>query len=45
MVLPDIFIDQASPDAMYEVAGLSATDIENKVLSVLGISNIEKAKA
>ncbi|MEE4117513.1 MAG: 1-deoxy-D-xylulose-5-phosphate synthase [Paracoccaceae bacterium] len=36
MVLPDIFIDQASPQDMYAVAGLNAADIEAKVLSVLG---------
>ena len=38
MVLPDIFIDQASPARMYEVAGLSAQDIEAKVLDVMGIT-------
>jgi len=37
MVLPDIFIDQASPADMYAVAGLSARDIEDKALQVLGI--------
>ncbi|QOL82164.1 1-deoxy-D-xylulose-5-phosphate synthase [Pseudooceanicola spongiae] len=37
MVLPDIFIDQASPADMYAVAGLSAADIEAKVLDVLGV--------
>jgi 1-deoxy-D-xylulose-5-phosphate synthase len=36
MVLPDIFIDQASPHDMYAVAGLNAADIEAKALSVLG---------
>jgi 1-deoxy-D-xylulose-5-phosphate synthase len=36
MVLPDIFIDQASPGDMYAVAGLNAADIEAKVLSLLG---------
>ena len=38
MVLPDIFIDQASPHDMYAVAGLNAGDIEAKVLSVLGVA-------
>ena len=38
MVLPDIFIDQASPEAMYRVAGMDAAQIEAKVLEVLGIS-------
>jgi 1-deoxy-D-xylulose-5-phosphate synthase len=36
MVLPDIFIDQASPRDMYAVAGLNAEDIAAKVLAVLG---------
>ncbi|MBL4916663.1 1-deoxy-D-xylulose-5-phosphate synthase [Szabonella alba] len=38
MVLPDTFIDQASPDAMYQVAGLDAAQIEAKALEVLGVS-------
>jgi 1-deoxy-D-xylulose-5-phosphate synthase len=38
MVLPDCFIDQASPEAMYRVAGLSAGQIEAKVLEVLGVA-------
>jgi 1-deoxy-D-xylulose-5-phosphate synthase len=40
MVLPDIFIDQASPRDMYAVAGLNAEDIEAKVLEVLGVKVI-----
>ncbi|MDE0849709.1 1-deoxy-D-xylulose-5-phosphate synthase [Yoonia sp.] len=40
MVLPDIFIDQAGPREMYDVAGLNAEDIEAKVLEVLGITSI-----
>ncbi len=43
MVLPDSFIDQASPKAMYDVAGLNATDIEAKVLSTLGVTVIGAA--
>ncbi len=39
MVLPDIFIDQASPEAMYRVAGMDAARIEAKVLEVLGIAS------
>ncbi|WP_422075713.1 1-deoxy-D-xylulose-5-phosphate synthase [Tranquillimonas rosea] len=35
MVLPDTFIDQASPQDMYAVARLNAEDIEAKVMSVL----------
>jgi 1-deoxy-D-xylulose-5-phosphate synthase len=42
MVLPDIFIDQASPEAMYRVAGLDAGKIESKVLEVLGVAVVEK---
>ncbi len=42
MVLPDIFIDQAGPREMYEVAGLNAEDIEAKVLEVLGVATLEK---
>jgi 1-deoxy-D-xylulose-5-phosphate synthase len=38
MVLPDIFIDQASPERMYEVAGMDAAHIEAKVLQVLGVA-------
>ena len=38
MVLPDIFIDQASPDRMYQIAGMDAAQIEAKVLSTLGVA-------
>lgn len=38
MVLPDTFIDQASPEAMYRVAGMEASQIEAKVLETLGVS-------
>jgi len=38
MVLPDVFIDQASPEAMYRVAGMEAGQIEAKVLGVLGVA-------
>ena len=40
MVLPDVFIDQASPADMYAMAGLTARDIEAKVLSALGIADL-----
>ena len=43
MVLPDIFIDQDSPAEMYRVAGMSAADIEAKVLDVLGIASLATA--
>ena len=42
MVLPDIFIDQASPRDMYDVAGMNAEHIEAKVLDVLGVDVIGK---
>ena len=45
MVLPDVFIDQASPDQMYEAAGLTAADIEAKVLDVLGVARIGAKRA
>ena len=45
MVLPDTFIDQASPEDMYAVAGMNASDIEAKVLSVLDIAKIGEARA
>jgi 1-deoxy-D-xylulose-5-phosphate synthase len=42
MVLPDIFIDQASPEAMYRIAGMDAPQIEAKVLETLGIASLSK---
>jgi 1-deoxy-D-xylulose-5-phosphate synthase len=42
MVLPDTFIDQASPEAMYRIAGMDAPQIEAKVLEVLGVSVVGK---
>ncbi len=36
MVLPDIFIDQASPEHMYEVAAMNADQIADKVREVAG---------
>ncbi|UWQ14174.1 1-deoxy-D-xylulose-5-phosphate synthase [Aliiroseovarius sp. M344] len=45
MVLPDTFIDHANPARMYEEAGLSAKDIEAKVLEVLGIAQIGEKRA
>jgi 1-deoxy-D-xylulose-5-phosphate synthase len=42
MVLPDIFIDQAAPEAMYRVAGLDAGRIAAKVLEVLGVAVVGK---
>ncbi|WP_095588136.1 1-deoxy-D-xylulose-5-phosphate synthase [Actibacterium ureilyticum] len=45
MVLPDIFIDQASPEQMYAVAGMNAPEIEAKVLDVLGIGQVGSRRA
>ena len=39
MVLPDSFIDQASPEAMYRVAGMEAEQIEAKVIETLRLSD------
>ncbi len=38
MVLPDVFIDQASPETMYRVAGMDAARIEARVLEALGVA-------
>ncbi|UFS63931.1 1-deoxy-D-xylulose-5-phosphate synthase [Paracoccus denitrificans] len=43
MVLPDTFIDHASPEAMYREARMSAPDIEAKVLEVLGVALAKRA--
>ena len=40
MVLPDIFIDQASQADMYEIAGLDAAHIEARALEALGIADL-----
>ncbi|MBM3612772.1 MAG: 1-deoxy-D-xylulose-5-phosphate synthase, partial [Alphaproteobacteria bacterium] len=42
MVLPDIFIDQASPEAMYRVAGLDAAQIVAKTLETLGVARLDR---
>ena len=41
MVLPDTFIDHASPADMYREAKLSAQDIHDKVLQTLGIASLK----
>jgi 1-deoxy-D-xylulose-5-phosphate synthase len=38
LVLPDSFIDHASPEAMYRVAGLDAARIEARVLETMGVA-------
>ncbi|MAY85275.1 MAG: 1-deoxy-D-xylulose-5-phosphate synthase [Pseudooceanicola sp.] len=45
MVLPDTFIDHASPADMYASAGMNAADIEAKVLDVLGVARIGEKRA
>ena len=42
MVLPDIFIDQSSPEDMYHQAGLNASHIEDMVLSLLGLETLKQ---
>jgi len=45
MVLPDTFIDQASPKAMYDEAAMNASDIEAKVLRTLGVAQLGSKRA
>ncbi|MCZ4365269.1 1-deoxy-D-xylulose-5-phosphate synthase [Sulfitobacter dubius] len=45
MVLPDTFIDQASPADMYAVAGMNAKQITAKVLDVLGVAELGAQRA
>jgi len=45
MTFPDTFIDQASPAAMYDNAGMNAPQIEAKVLDVLGVASVGVARA
>lgn len=40
MVLPDVFIDQASPRDMYGAAAMNAADIEARVLSAVGVESL-----
>ena len=44
MILPDIFIDQDTPEKMYETAGLDSSSIAHKVEETLN-SNIILAKS
>ncbi len=43
--LPDTFLDQNSPEKMYESANMHALQIEAKVLAVLGVSSIGVKRA
>jgi 1-deoxy-D-xylulose-5-phosphate synthase len=45
MVLPDSFIDQASAADMYATARLSATDIEARVLALMGLGQVRDKRA
>lgn len=45
MVLPDSFIQQNSPEKMYAVAAMNASDIEAKVLSLMDIARIGARRA
>ena len=40
MKLPDVFIDQNSPNVMYEIAGLTAANIVKTALQALGHNNV-----
>lgn len=42
MVLPDIFIDQDTPEKMYQQAGLDADAIVDRVFAALGRERLEK---
>jgi len=42
MVLPDVFIDQSSPEDMYHQAGLNASHIEEMVLSLTGLETLKQ---
>jgi len=41
MTLPDRFIDQAAPDAMYADAGLTATDIAATAMQAIGANSLD----
>lgn len=43
MVLPDTYIDHASPEDMYHTAGMDAPQIEAKVLELLGVAVAKRA--
>jgi len=45
MILPDTFVDHADAAEMYSSAGLSAADVEAKVLEVLGVAQLGRNRA
>ncbi|MDG1709288.1 MAG: transketolase C-terminal domain-containing protein, partial [Emcibacteraceae bacterium] len=44
MKLPDVFIDQGSPNVMYEQAGLTSDDIVRTALHALGHNDLTSTK-
>tara|TARA_R110002073_G_scaffold124933_3_gene269361 strand:- start:365 stop:907 length:543 start_codon:yes stop_codon:yes gene_type:complete len=44
MKLPDVFIDQDSPDEMYKTAGLTAADIVRTALLALGHNDVNSTQ-
>ena len=44
MILPDIFIDQDTPENMYKIASLDSNSIEEKVLDLLNSNIVLKKK-
>ena len=42
MILPDIFIDQDTPEKMYEIAGLNSLSISNKIEETKFKYNVKK---
>ena len=45
MILPDTFIDHASPAQMYETAAMTAEHIEAKVLGLIGLAQVGARRA
>ncbi|MFQ5622292.1 MAG: 1-deoxy-D-xylulose-5-phosphate synthase [Paracoccaceae bacterium] len=45
MVLPDTFLDQDTPAAMYRAAGLDSRNIETRVMELLGVARMETKRA
>ncbi|MEM7746672.1 MAG: 1-deoxy-D-xylulose-5-phosphate synthase [Pseudomonadota bacterium] len=41
MTLPDVFIDQDKPEAMYEIAGLGAAHIAQIATTALGVASLD----
>jgi 1-deoxy-D-xylulose-5-phosphate synthase len=41
LVMPDIYLDQAKPERMYEIAGLDKTGIVHAALAALGMGEVK----